>query len=96
MLVPHVYAIVDLTKIDWRSVKYCYCKGPGYSVLYPATNSASASDKSNGARFVSATHVYARLKLLFTVIITSINMFMLYRFYDTNTSTLYNEHILIR
>ena len=63
MLVPHVYAIVDLTKIDWRSVKYCYCKGPGYSVLYPATNSASASDKSNGARFVSATHVYAETSL---------------------------------
>jgi hypothetical protein len=25
-----------------------------YSTLYPATNSASASGKSNGARFVSA------------------------------------------
>ena len=29
-------------------------KNPEYSTLYPATNSASASGKSNGARFVSA------------------------------------------
>ena len=27
---------------------------PEYSTLYPATNSASASGKSNGVRFVSA------------------------------------------
>jgi hypothetical protein len=35
-----------------RKMKLNYTEG--YSVFYPATNSASASDKSNGALFVSA------------------------------------------
>jgi len=36
---------------------------PAYSVLYPATNSASASDKSNGALLVSAIAVIIKIKL---------------------------------
>ena len=38
-----------------RKMKLNYTEG--YSVFYPATNSASASDKSNGALFVSAIMV---------------------------------------
>ena len=45
------------TKLEYSAIKIRLNYRPGYSVLYPATNSASASDKSNGALFVSATHV---------------------------------------
>lgn len=36
---------------------------PGYSVFYPATNSASASHKSNGALFVSAEAVIIKIRI---------------------------------
>ena len=45
------------TKLEYSAIKIRLNYRPGYSVLVPATNSASASDKSNGALFVSATHV---------------------------------------
>jgi len=45
------------TKLEYSAIKIRLNYRPGYSVLLPATNSASASDKSNGALFVSATHV---------------------------------------
>ena len=45
------------TKLEYSAIKIRLNYRPGYSVLLPATNSASASDKSNGALFVSPTHV---------------------------------------
>ena len=45
------------TKLEYSAIKIRLNYRPGYSVLLPATNSASASDKSNGALFVSATIV---------------------------------------
>ena len=45
------------TKLEYSAIKIRLKYRPGYSVLLPATNSASASDKSNGALFVSATIV---------------------------------------
>ena len=45
------------TKLEYSAIKIRLKYRPGYSVLLPDTNSASASDKSNGALFVSATIV---------------------------------------
>ena len=42
------------TKLEYSDIKIRLNYRPGYSVLLPATNSASASDKSNGALLVSA------------------------------------------
>jgi hypothetical protein len=50
-----IMPIVAIKSIEEYSPKKNNAKSiPEYSTLYPATNSASASGKSNGARFVSA------------------------------------------
>ena len=49
------------TKLEYSAIKIRLNYRPGYSVLYPATNSASASDKSNGALFVSAIIIIIKI-----------------------------------
>ena len=48
-------------KLRSREIKIRLKYIPGYSVLLPATNSPSASDKSNGALFVSATIIIIKI-----------------------------------
>ena len=49
------------TKLEYSAIKIRLNYRPGYSVLLPATNSASASDKSNGALFVSAIIIIIKI-----------------------------------
>jgi len=51
------------TRLEYSAIKIREKYKPAYSVLYPATNSASASDKSNGALLVSAIAVIIKIKL---------------------------------
>ena len=52
----------NATILEYSAIKMKLNNTPGYSVFYPAINSASASHKSNGALLVSAVPVNINIK----------------------------------